>query len=146
MGVALRKPIAMKRIATSLVGVSLLAIMTFSCSKDVQNETAQQSQSPQVIQAHIPVGETYVLNLGAGSSASIKAQARHFEVSEIATASNGITVYKYAAAKAFTGADEVTLQQKITSASQSGGCFTGGSSSHTTTSYKTIVVKFTVSN
>jgi hypothetical protein len=147
MGVALRKPIAMKRIAISLFGVSLLAITTLSCSKDVQNETAQQGQSSQVIQATVPAGETYVLNLGTGSSASIKAQARHFEVSEIATASNGITVYKYAAAKAFAGADEVTLQQQITSTSQQGGsCFSGGSSSHTTTSYKTIVVKFNVSN
>jgi hypothetical protein len=147
MGVALKKAIAMKRIVTSLFGVSLLAFTTLSCSKDVQNETAQQGQSPQVIQATVPAGETYVLNLGTGGSASIKAQARHFEVSEIATAPNGITVYKYAAAKAFTGADEVTLQQKTTSTSQqSSGCFTGGSSSHTTTSYKTIVVKLTVAN
>jgi hypothetical protein len=147
MSVALRKPIAMKRILNSLFGVSLLAITTLSCSKDVQNETTQQTQSPQVIQANVPAGETYVLNLGAGSTASIKAQARHFEVSEIATAPNGTTVYKYAAAKAFTGADEVTLQQKTTSTSQqSSGCFSGGSSSHTTTSYKTIVIKLNVAN
>ena len=137
----------MKRIVSSLLGVSLLATTTLSCSKDVQKETAQQAQATQVIQANVPAGETYVLNLGTGSTATITAQARHSVISEIATAPNGITVYKYASAKAFAGADEVTLQQKITSTSQGGGgCFTGGSGSHTTTSYKTIIVKLAVAN
>jgi hypothetical protein len=138
----------MKRIATYLMGFSLLAITTVSCSKEGHEETRQQAQAaPQVINATVPAGDTYVLNLGTGSSARIKVQALHHQFSEIATAPNGSTVYKYTAAKGFSGADEVTLQQTVTSIVQGGGgCYGNYSDNHTTTTVKTIAIKFNIAN
>lgn len=139
----------MKQIFTSLLGVSLLATTLLSCSKDVQKETRQQAAvAPEVIKANVPAGQTYVLNLVTGNSASIQTQARHYQVSEMATASDGSTVYKYTGGKGYAGADEVTLQQTITSTVQNGGgCHNNHSSSYTTTTtLKTTVIKFTVAN
>jgi hypothetical protein len=138
----------MKRIFTSLMGLSLLAITTLSCNKDDdQYEMRQQAVTPQVINAKVPAGQAYVFNMGAGVTASIQKQALHFQVSEIATASNGGSIYKYIAGKGFTGVDEVTLQQTITSTMQGSGChnnYMNGSSM--TTAVKTIVIKLNVAN
>lgn len=138
----------MKRIVTYLACFSLLAITTSSCSKEEHNEITQQAQVPQVINANVAAGQTYVLNMGAESTVSIKTQALHHQLSEISTALDGSTVYKYAPAKGYTGADEVTLQQTITSTSGGGGgCYNGNQTNgHTTTTVKTIAIKFNVAN
>lgn len=138
----------MKRTVTYLAGFLLLAITTISCSKEGHDEVTQQAATPQVIQANVPAEQTYTLNMESGSTASIKTQALHHQLSEVATAPNGNTVYRYAAAKGYSGADEVTLQQTITSIAQSGsGCYNGNQTSERTiTSFKTIVIKFNVAN
>lgn len=142
----------MKQLFTYLVGFSLLAITTISCSKEEQNESRPQAQAvapQQVVSASVSAGQTYFLSMSTGSTASIKTQALHYAVSEIATAPDGSSVYRYSAAKGFAGADEVTLQQTITSTSQGGGCSNGNSNhttEQTTTTYKAITIKFNVAN
>lgn len=136
----------MKRIATYVACFSLLAITTVSCTKEGHDEMRQQVQTPQVMKATVPAGQTYVLNMGTGNTASIRTQALHYQYSDIATAPDGTTVYKYTAAKGFSGADEVTLQQTITSTSQGSGCSSSNTDRNTTTTLKTIVIKFDVAN
>lgn len=140
----------MKQIFTSLLGFSLLAITTLSCTKESHDQTSRQTEAvqAQVITSNLPAGQTYVLNLGTGTSASIKVQALHHQLSEIATAPDGSTVYKYIAAKGYAGADEVTLQQTLTATAQSGGCSNrhNDSNGYTTTTLKTTVVKLNVAN
>ena len=138
----------MKSIFTYLAGFSLLSLTAISCSKESHTQMRQPAQTPQVVNATVPAGETYVLNLGAGSTASIEKQAKHYQVSEITTAPNGTTDYKYTAAKGFAGADEVTLQQAVTYNTMTGvNCSRGNTDDYTTTTtYKTIVVKLNVAN
>jgi hypothetical protein len=137
----------MKHTATYLIGVFLLALTTLSCSKEGHEETRQQaSAAPQMVQANLSADQTYSFSLGTGSTASIKTQAQHYQISEIATAPNGNTVYRYIPLKSYAGADEVTLQQTITSTVQSGGCAPGHTNSRTTTMLKTIVLKFNIAN
>jgi hypothetical protein len=81
--------------------------------------------------------------MGRASSASIKTQARYHQLSEVATAQDGSTVYKYVAGKSYTGADEVTLLQTTTSITQSSSC-SGSYTNRTTTTLKTVVIKFNV--
>jgi hypothetical protein len=100
---------------------------------------------PQVICASVPAGQTYVLNLERGSTVTIKTQALHYQLSEVATAPDGNKFYKYAAAKGYAGTDQVMLQQTITSIAQDGGCY-GNNNGYTTTTLKTIAVKFNVAN
>lgn len=137
----------MKRIFTYLAGFSLFIITTLSCSKKDPEEIRQQAAAPQVINASVSAGQTYVLNMGTESSVSIKTQALHHQLSEIAMVPDGSTVYKYAAAKGYAGADEVTLQQTITSTAQGGGCYNGNQTNgHTITTVKTIAIKLNVAN
>ena len=138
----------MKSIFTYLGGFFLLSTILLSCSKDVQNETRQQTAAPQIIKATVPAGQTYILNMGTGTTASIVTQALHYQLSEVATAPNGGAVYKYTAGKGYSGADEVTLQQTATYTSQSsGGCHNNHmNGSTTTTTFKTVVIKFDVAN
>ena len=138
----------MKKMFTYFTGFSLLAIATLSCSKDQHHETRQQATTPQVITANVPAGQTYVLNLGVGSTASIQTQAQHSQLSTITKAADGNTVYKYTAAKGYAGADQVTLQQMITYTTQEsgGGCSNHHENESTTTSLKTIVVKMNVAD
>ena len=137
----------MKRIFTYLTGFSLLAITTVSCTKESHNEMRPQAAAaPQVISAIVPAGQSYELNLGRGTTASIQTQALHYQFSQIVAAPDGSTVYKYTAGKGFAGADEVTLKQTITSTSVSNGCNRTYSNSYTSTASKTIVIKFDVAN
>jgi hypothetical protein len=138
----------MKRIFTSLMGLFLLTITTLSCTKDDgQYEMRQEAVTPQVINAKVPAGQAYTFNMGAGVSASIQKQALHFQVSEIATAPNGGSVYKYVAGKGFSGVDEVTLQQTITSTMQGSSCHSNNmNGSSMATAVKTIVIKLNVAN
>src|SRR5689334_15425941 len=134
----------MKKIFTVLAGFSVLALSTVSCQKEEHERQISRVETPQNMTASVPSGQTYTLNLEPGSTANISKQASHFLISEIVTASDGSTVYKYLSAKGFTGIDEVTLQQTITSTSSAGGgC---GNDNHegfqTTTIYKTVVIKF----
>jgi hypothetical protein len=141
---------AMKRIFTYLAGFSLLSITTISCSKEGHDQTSQQrttsqNVAAQVINAKVPAEQTYVLNLGPESTASIKTQALHYQLSEIATASDGNTIYKYITAKGFSGTDEVTLQQT----NKDGGCNNSNhnhANGYAATSLKTIVIKLNVAN
>lgn len=146
MDVALRKPIAMKQISMYFFGVSLLSFALLSCSKEAHNDFKQQAATPQVIEATVPAGQTYSLNLGTGTAATILSQAQHFQVSEIATARDGNVVYKYTAGKGYAGGDEVTLQQTIKYTSQGGGCSQNHSNGTTTTTVQTTVIKFNVAN
>ena len=138
----------MKQLFTYLAGFSLLTFTTVSCTKDAHNEMKQPTIAPQVLAAKVLPGETYVLNMGPGASASIVTQALHYEFSQISTASDGSAVYKYAPGKGYTGSDEVTLQQTITSITSSGGgCHNGNhSEQYSTTATKTMVIKFNVAN
>jgi hypothetical protein len=140
---------AMKRIFTYLAGFSLLSITTISCTKDAQVESRQQKAvAPQFVNADVPAGQTYVLNLGMGSTVSIQKQALHYQLSEVSKAADGTSVYKYTAAKDYAGSDEVTLQQAVISAVQSsgGGCSSNhyNSNGQTATTFKTIAIKFNV--
>src|SRR5438309_1448285 len=108
MDVALRKPIAMKSSFTYLGGLFLLSTTLLSCSKDMQDEFRQKAVAPQVIQANVPAGQTYILNMSPGTTASIQTQAQHYQLSQIATARDGGIVYQYTAQKGYAGADEVT--------------------------------------
>lgn len=137
----------MKQLFMYLAGFSLLAIATVSCSKEGNDEMRQQAaQAPEVMKATVPAGQTYVLDMGAGNTASIQAQARHYQFSEMATAPDGNVAYKYTPAKGYTGTDEVTLQQTITYTSQGGGWCGSRGDEHTTTAIKTVVIKFDVAN
>lgn len=131
------------------MGLSILSLTTLSCKKEAHDETTrQQVVTPQIIKADVPGGQTYVLNMGAGTTASIVTQAQHYQLSEIATAANGGTVYKYIAQKGYAGLDEVTLQQTTSATMQSGGCHNNHMSgySNATASSNTIVIKFNVGN
>lgn len=137
----------MKQIFTCLTGFSLLLLTLISCRKEAQQGNRQQIEPTQTIRANITAGQTYVLDLGTGSTAIIKAQASHYQLSQVATASEGNTVYKYAAVKGYAGTDEVTLQQTTISTSHaSAGCSVAHGDDYTTTSMKTFVVKFAVAN
>jgi hypothetical protein len=138
----------MKSIFTSLVGISLLSLALLSCSKDGPYEMRQQAQAaPQVINASVRVGQAYVLNMGDGSTASIVTQALHYQLSEITTAPNGGAVYKYISGKGFSGTDEVTLQQTLTSTMQGSGCHNNHmNGSSMATAVKTIVIRLNVAN
>lgn len=136
----------MKRISTYLMGLSILALTTVSCSKEAHDETTrQQAVVPQVIKADVSVGQTYVLNMGAGTTASIVTQAQHYQLSEVATAPNGGSIYKYIAQKGFAGTDEVTLQQTV-AATQGDGCHRNHSNGLASTSLRTVVIKLNVGN
>lgn len=135
----------MKKIFTYLPGFFIFTLIIFSCRKESHNEKRQQVEPTQVLNATVPSGQTYVLNVGAGSTVSIDKQASHYQRSEVAAASDGSTVYQYAASKGYAGADEVSLLQTTTSTSPGGGC-SGGSSEYTTTTIRTIVIKFDVAN
>ncbi len=139
----------MTRIVTYLAGFSFLAVTALSCTKEAQHETRQQAQTPEVIKANVPAEQTYVLNMGAASTVKIEAQAQHYQLSEVATSADGNTVYTYTGAKGFSGADEVMLQQTITSSSstsQGNGCSNSQTNGYSTTTIKTIVIKFEVAN
>lgn len=136
----------MKQIFTSLLGFSLLALTTASCTKESHDATSRQQETAQVIEANVPAGQTYVLNLGPGSTASIKMQSLHHQLSEIATASGGNTVYRYTAAKGYSGADAVTLQQTVTAKAHSGSCNRDYRDERMTTTVKTISIKLNVAN
>lgn len=136
----------MKQIFTYPLAFALLALCMLSCRKEEHERTSRQMETSQVVNATVVSGQTYVLNLGAGSKAAISRQASHYELSEIATASDGSANYKYVAAKDFTGSDEVTLQQTMTSTLPGGGCSSSHSDSHSTTTVNSIVVKLNVAN
>lgn len=135
----------MKQIFTPLACLSVLLLAMPSCRKEAQHENRQQFDPAQTVQANVSAGQTYVLSMGTGSTAIIKQQASHYELSQVATAEDGNAVYKYAAVKGYTGTDEVTLQQTTTSTSHGGGC-SNNHDSYATTSIKTVVVKFAVAN
>lgn len=84
--------------------------------------------------------------MGSESAASISRQALHYERSEILRSPDGSSSYQYVAAKGYTGTDEVTLQQTVRSSGSGGGCSGSNGSEQMTTTYKTIVIKFDVSN
>lgn len=137
----------MKHIFTRLAVLSFFAFAALSCRKEERQENRRQVEPAQTVQATLTAGQTYVLNMTAGSTVSIDKQAMHYQLSEVATALDGITAYRYAATKDYTGPDEVTLQQMVTSTSTgSGGCSGSQAEEHTTTSIKTIVIKFNVAN
>lgn len=136
----------MKTIFTCLAGLSLLALTTLSCRKEGHDEKRQTSNLTQTITATVPAGQTYSMTMETESIASISRQAAHYERSEILRTPSGSLVYQYAAAKGYTGSDEVTLQQTVTSTGSVGGCSGGHSSGQESTMYKTIVIKFDVAN
>lgn len=136
----------MKTIFTCLAGFTLLALTTLSCRKEGHDEKRQFVDSPQTVTATVPAGQTYTMTMATESVATISRQASHYERSEILRSLDGSTVYQYVAAKGYTGADEVTLQQSITSATPGGGCSGSYGSAQATTTYKTIVIKFDVAN
>lgn len=135
----------MKKFFTVLTGFSVLTLSTISCQKEGHDNRISRTETPQSIPATVASGQTYTLNLEAGSAANITKQASHYLISEVSTESDGNTVYKYSAAKGYAGADEVTLQQTTISTSPGGSCgnHDGG---QTTTTLKTVVIKFDVTN
>lgn len=135
----------MKKIFTSLTGFFIFSIVMLSCRKEAHEQQDRTVEKGQVVTATVPAGQTYVFNMGLGSAVSIGKQAAHHQLSEVGTAEGGNIVYRYAAAKGYTGPDEVTLLQSTTTTTHGGGC-SGGDGEHTTTTLNTIVIKLDVSN
>ena len=126
---------------------SILLLASISCRKEAQVENVQRVEASETFLATVPSGQSYTFDAIAGSSLTIEKQPLHYQRSEVSTLSDGRKVYRYAAAKGYTGLDEVTLLQSTTTSSfASGGCYNGPSIEHQVTSLKTIVIKFSIAN
>ncbi len=132
-------------ISLSLILFSVL-LVNQSCSKESPDKMTTPTVPDQTINAAVLTNSTYVLNVNSIAGVSINKQAAHFSVSQTEVdAKNGTPVYKYIPEKDYAGTDEVVLRTSTTTygTGNTGGC-SGGNNSHSSTSYSSIVIKFTV--
>lgn len=132
-------------ISISLILFSVL-LVNQSCSKESPYRMATPVIPDQTINATVLTNNAYVLNVNSIAGVSINKQATHFTVSQTEVdAKNGTPVYKYIPEKDYAGTDEVVLRTSTTTcgSGSTGGC-SGGNSNHASTSYSSIVIKFTV--
>lgn len=136
----------MKQLLSLSIILYSVLLVNESCSKESHDRITTPVVPDQTINATVLTNNAYVLNVNSIASVSINKQAAHFLVSQTEVdAKNGTPVYKYIPEKDYTGTDEVVLRTSTTTygSSNSGGC-SGGNSNHSSTSYSSIVIKFTV--
>ncbi len=111
-----------------------------SCSKSSGNN-APVLRSSNSIDVVISPNQSYELNLGGATNASVFKQAAHYQTSEtVANSENGSYSYRYLPGANFTGKDQVmisTTSVNPTSAVPSNECPSHSETTNATPSYST---------